>query len=586
MKTTKRFVALLMAVVMVFALSAVALADTNRGVNYLDGEPFETFTINKTIYLKNKNTKEYTLPKIDFTYKIEGAKDNDLNYDAHAGGLGQVHTGIADGLLGAYVADDGTHSQTPGTTTVLTFDERTVQFSANPGEAYVQPITLTVDLTKYNGTVKNAGIYRYKITDITDREYLESVGVIRPKDYNDTYVSDDGEAKPGKPGKTICFVDLYIAYDSANDKCTVGAAVVSEYDEEVPDRDSNGAIVCTDGTTYDPKDVRVDEDAKVYTVRDGFDYTGGAQPTYPTDYTKDTGKTATMVEGLHKTDDVYSEKPNKPFTDTDGDGLPDTDENHKPLTTDSTVVEPLIDDEGNIIATDGTKYPQPEYSIDSTGKIVHDDEHYPTPSVPLPENTYAQYIGKYDYEGDLYECYNVCLKKSIKGPMADRTHKFPFDITVNNKTKETTPNDLAYVGGGEPKLETVTTVTANLADKETYVLEGLNPHATLNFKETNNTTFHYAVSVNGQGVGEMDMGEYVIAYTDESSGTPVAKAISTLNSTNNEFEEQIPVVTFTNTQTVVSPTGVVLRFAPYILMLGAAFFFVALSRRRREQENA
>ena len=45
-------------------------------------------------------------------------------------------------------------------------------------------------------------------------------------------------------------------------------------------------------------------------------------------------------------------------------------------------------------------------------------------------------------------------------------------------------------------------------------------------------------------------------------------------------------VGFTNTLEAISPTGVILRFAPYVFMLAAGAALLVLSRRRRMSEDA
>jgi len=83
MKTTKRFVALLMAVVMVFALSAVALAEPGVLLPKT-GVPLQTFEVKKVIYVSNNTPGDYMRPQVKYDYTIVGDKGT---YPAHVAGI-------------------------------------------------------------------------------------------------------------------------------------------------------------------------------------------------------------------------------------------------------------------------------------------------------------------------------------------------------------------------------------------------------------------------------------------------------------------------------------------------------------------
>jgi hypothetical protein len=572
MKSTKRFVALLMAVVMTFALGAVALAE-NGVLVPTNEEPYNTFEIKKVIYVSNNTPGDYMRPQVKYDYEIT----SDVGpYKAHLAGI-PLMPGLAGGLKGKEVgnADEGTHHETAGTSFSLFFHKQVVTDVASkdnatePIKASIEPITFAIDLAPYRaltGDDMKPGVYRYKVTDTTPSAYLNSVGVVRPTDYD-----------------PVCYIDLYIEFNQTGP--SVSSIVVSEKGT-VPKREENGTIIGvnpddeSDTHTYDPKEIYVTEDGTIYT-RDSAD----SKPSqFPDGYTK-TDYKATMETGLYKTEDVYNESPVNDFTDSDvKDGKPDVDENKVP--TNKTGTEPYIDDKGNVVTTGGETIEKP-YQIKDDGKIWTDTDGDGT--FETDTGKYAQYRGTFTFKSDSYTCYNIALKKDVSGDMGDKTHEFPFIITVNNNTADSPAQTLeySYVNdlGAETKNVTTTTIDAKLKHDDVYIIRGLNPHATVNFKETNDTSFPYQVNImSAEGlVGStrsMESTQSVTAYE------PTARTVADFNSNDNVFEEKVGVVTFYNVQSSINPTGVVLRFAPYILMLGAAFFFVALSHRRREQENA
>jgi hypothetical protein len=598
MKTTKRFVALLMAVVMTFALGAVALAEP--GV-FRPTTPGENFTIPKGIVMINNTLGNYFRPEVTFDFEIISGDDlssTDLGYKPHVSGIG-VYPGKPGGLLAIAATNDNSEqtvpaSPAPATSTSLHFDSIEVEDVDNDyGKITQEPLQFTTEMAAYAG-VDQPGVYRYKITDVTDLDYLKNVGISRNVKYNkDSYV------------------DLYIAIGGDENHPTpfVDAIVVSQVEENVPVRNSNGNIEAkdTNGNTkeYDPAKVYVTDDGTVYTLNDGAPQV----PVFPRDYTPTTDKVVSdnLKSGLVKTPDVFNDHPEYDFIDNDGDGVPDEDDDGHHTPKDKEHTEPARDDKGDYVDQDGNSYSKDDYTVDPTTGEIKKNDGSSVDGGPK----YAKYVGKYNYEqSDVYETFNVVLKKDISGAMGDKTHKFPFAVSVTNKTLGSAtpdPQNLPFtyfkkdadgnVLDADGNIATAdykqsergaVVLSTSLSHNEEFFIRGLNANAKINIEETNDTSFTYAVTMTGSDdvkiINNVDAkinGGTV--KLDDTADRPVA----VVSNTSNVFEAtNIDYIKISNYQNTVNPTGVVLRFAPYILMLGAAFFFVALSRRRREQENA
>lgn len=202
------------------------------------------------------------------------------------------------------------------------------------------------------------------------------------------------------------------------------------------------------------------------------------------------------------------------------------------------------------------------------------------PTVTTQTGKSQGYIQADNLGTDDYYTYNVTLAKDVEGAMGDRTHEFPFDITINNDSK----TYMWQENGTDNMAETALT-SATLKHGDVINIRGLSPRAKVSYTETIDVNDIYDVSVTGaedavlvastaKGEGETTVlsASDVSTYLTANSATSVATTPTATN---------VSEVTYVNTMDTVSPTGVLLRFAPYLFMLFAGIVLFGLSRRQR-----
>ena len=170
---------------------------------------------------------------------------------------------------------------------------------------------------------------------------------------------------------------------------------------------------------------------------------------------------------------------------------------------------------------------------------------------------------------DTYETVDVTIKKEITGALADTTHNFPFafEATASNGSKVSYGKSTSSLTA----LEFGTKANTTLTNNETIVIYGVPKAsiATVTATETNDTSDTYTVSTSGLASDLEDVAE--------TAGTAnIGGATNTITADS--------TITFTNNLEQISPTNVVMRFAPFLFIFGAAILLLVVMRRRRTQD--
>lgn len=236
-----------------------------------------------------------------------------------------------------------------------------------------------------------------------------------------------------------------------------------------------------------------------------------------------------------------------------------------------------------------------------------------------------------DVISDQYHTYNLNVTKTITGDLADKSNYFPFDITLTEAANNTaTKVYVTYANAKDVKASgtaidtatgtvlsagaTATTFSGGLKDGGNIKFTGIpsyitydssnnnytytsTTYATANAKETNNTYDTYSATATVDAETSTNVQLSYRATNTTAAAETVADAhaavlsntgdatLKTVLSVDGKKSDGTTVVgnsiDFTNTLDAISPTGVVLRVAPYALMLGAGIFLLLISRKRK-----
>ena len=267
--------------------------------------------------------------------------------------------------------------------------------------------------------------------------------------------------------------------------------------------------------------------------------------------------------------------------DEDGNGVATTEGDKVDVTVDDPTVKP----DGTVPGTTDEKDDGEEATNGVTVYGLTFDNNYQKTISEDPENIDPDPTdpskGNYGVLG---------VTKTVVGDFADKVAAYPFEITMQapaNYTGEATVD--AYIYTGDTKGETPIKVNLKgttefaLADGQALVFEKLPAGMT------------YKVNEKLGEAGVQNEDKYVASYAVLGDGADTATgdkgaALATAVVQMTDAEDANDVAAYTNTldNDDVTPTGILMQNAPYILVatLAAGGLVIYLAKRREEEEEA
>ena len=318
----------------------------------------------------------------------------------------------------------------------------------------------------------------------------------------------------------------------------------------------------------------------------------------------DTGRDSTLTVSKTITSETYDKAPNAEFsyavTAAQGhdataisqkvyDGVMDAISVGSNGKITFTTADALTAEKTLAITADASKYPQPgiyRYTLTETAPTVdgltddtknsYDFDVYVVNGtsgyqidaiIPVGQESATSGKSEAAFEAT-YTTTDLVLSKTVTGNQGDTQKDFSFTVEITadasnagatlKTTKGTTTGTITVPSTVGQKVST----TVTLKHGESFKIEGLVNDA-YSITETDYSADGYTTTISNNGTSITD--------SLTARGTVEATEVK---------------VAYTNDKTVVPPTGIILTYAPYILLVaGAAVFAVVFFRRRRNAED-
>ena len=168
---------------------------------------------------------------------------------------------------------------------------------------------------------------------------------------------------------------------------------------------------------------------------------------------------------------------------------------------------------------------------------------------------------------DEYKTSNLVVSKTLVNDSANNSHEFPFSVTLNG-TKNA---NIKVTTSGTATATTPAAPTIANGGSVKYI--GIPNGFTASVYETNDVT---GTTYKSEGAADTAAAAKNITWADGSNQSNTASSAAAENATK--------TIAFTNTLELISPTGVILRIAPFAIILLAGVVLFVVARRRRVED--
>lgn len=158
--------------------------------------------------------------------------------------------------------------------------------------------------------------------------------------------------------------------------------------------------------------------------------------------------------------------------------------------------------------------------------------------------------------------YNLEIEKKVEGNQGNKSEEFSFAVQIDGETGEEYYVSFDGIEQNITKIESGKSQTFNLKDGAKVKITGLSEGDKYTVSEESTNGYTTKIRVND---GEEKDGNSVESAVDEKLTSDTK-------------------IVVTNTKDVTTPTGIVLSFAPYILLVALAGVFGVLFLRRKKEE--